>query len=222
MRTSMAYFAGAGTVLAAIVGGVGGGLLIADIVSPKSPKQELSRLERHVAQQPIPAAATPSEPVPYLSAPQPSAPGTTVAAAQEQPRPQTQTASAAPPAQPADAPQTKQAESQTKPAESPAKQAEAPAPKPAAPVAQPVAHELNATPDDALARARGGEVRRAEANRKFERRQQWTERRRYKQRQQQELIAVEEMVREDTEPRREYVAEPAKIEMPLIRLFGPE
>jgi hypothetical protein len=215
MRTSMAYFAGAGTVLAAIVGGVGGGLLIADIVSPKTPKQELSRLERHVAQQPIPAATTPSEPVPYLSAPQPSAPGTTVAAAPEQPRPPTQTASTAPPAQPADA-------SQTKPAESPAKQAEAPAPKPAAPVAQPVAHELNAAPDDALARARGGEVRRAEGNRKFERRQQWTERRRYKQRQQQELIAVEEKVREDTEPRREYVAEPAKIEMPLIRLFGPE
>jgi hypothetical protein len=222
MRASMAYFAGAGTVLAAIVGGVGGGLLIADIVSPKSPKQELSRLERHMSQQPIPAAATPSEPVPYLSAPQPSAPGTTVAAAQEQPQPQTQTASAAPPAQPADASQTKPAESQTKPAESPAKQAEAPAPKPAAPVAQPVAHELNAAPDDALARARGGEARRAEASRKFERRQQWTERRRYKQRQQQELIAVEEKVREDTEPRREYVAEPAKIEMPLIRLFGAE
>jgi hypothetical protein len=215
MRASMAYFAGAGTVLAAIVGGVGGGLLIADIVSPKTPKQELSRLERHVAQQPIPAATTPSEPVPYLSAPQPSAPGTTVAAAQEQPQPQTQTAATAPPAQPADASQAKQAES-------PAKQAEAPAPKPAAPVAQPVVHELNAVPDDALAKARGGEVRRAEANRKFERRQQWTDRRRYKQRQQQELIAVEEKVREDTEPRREYAAEPAKIEMPLIRLFGPE
>src|SRR6202521_2596595 len=96
MHASMAYFAGAGTVLAAIVGGVGGGLLIADIVSPKTPKQELSRLERHVAQQPIPAATTPSEPVPYLSAPQPSAPGTTVAAAPEQPQPQTQTASTAP------------------------------------------------------------------------------------------------------------------------------
>jgi len=215
MRASMAYFAGAGTVLAAIVGGVGGGLLIADIVSPKSPKQELSRLERHMSQQPIPAAATPSEPVPYLSAPQPSAPGTTVAAAPEQPQPQTQTASTVPPAQPANASQTKQAESA-------AKQAEAPAPKPAAPVAQPVVHELNAAPDDALARARGGEVRRAEANRKFERRQQWTERRRYKQRQQQELISVEEKVREDAEPRREYVAEPVKIEMPQIRLFGPE
>ena len=215
MRASMAYFAGAGTVLAAIVGGVGGGLLIADIVSPKTPKQELSRLERHVAQQPIPAATTPSEPVPYLSAPQPSAPGTTVAAAPEQPQPQTQTASTAPQAQRADAPQTKQAES-------PAKQVEAAAPKPPVPVAQPVVHELNAAPDDALAKARGGEVRRAEGNRKFERRQQWTERRRYKQRQQQELIAVEEKVREDTEPRREYVAEPAKIEMPLIRLFGPE
>ena len=46
MRASTAYFAGAGTVIAAIVAGVGGGLVIADMISPKSPKQgtELSRL----------------------------------------------------------------------------------------------------------------------------------------------------------------------------------
>src|SRR3979409_2737950 len=51
MRASMAYFAGAGTVIAAIVGGVGGGLLISDMISPKSPKQaaELTRLERRRA-----------------------------------------------------------------------------------------------------------------------------------------------------------------------------
>ena len=36
MRASTAYFAGAGTVMAAIVGGIGGGLLFADMVSPKS------------------------------------------------------------------------------------------------------------------------------------------------------------------------------------------
>ena len=34
MRASMAYFAGAGTVIAAIAGRVGGGLLIADMVIP--------------------------------------------------------------------------------------------------------------------------------------------------------------------------------------------
>ena len=55
MRASMAYFAGAGTVIAAIVGGVGGGLLIADMISPKSPKQaaELTRLERRMSPEPI-------------------------------------------------------------------------------------------------------------------------------------------------------------------------
>ena len=34
MRTSTAYFAGAGTVVAAIVAGLGGGLLFANIVHP--------------------------------------------------------------------------------------------------------------------------------------------------------------------------------------------
>jgi hypothetical protein len=54
--------------------------------------------------------------------------------------------------------------------------------------------------------------------RKLERRQQWAERRR--QRQQQELRAVE--IREDTEQRQVFAAEPVRSEMPLIRLFGPE
>src|ERR1700687_3306419 len=78
MRASMAYFAGAGTVIAAIVGGVGGGLLIADMISPKSPKQELTLLERRTPP-PIQAAAGPSEPVSYLAPPQPSASGAAAA-----------------------------------------------------------------------------------------------------------------------------------------------
>jgi hypothetical protein len=214
MRASMAYFAGAGTVIAAIVAGIGGGLLMANIISPKTPKQELTRLERNVSPSPIPAAATPSGPVPYLAAPQPSAPGATVAAAAAQPQAQTEAASVPAPAQSADTSQARQAEA-------PARQVEVPAPQPAAP-AQPVVHEQAAAPDDAPAKARGGEVRRAEGNRRFERRQQWTERRRYKPRQQEELIAVEEKVREETEPRRAFASEPVKTEMPLIRLFGPE
>src|SRR5712671_3970695 len=72
MRASMAYFAGAGTVIAAIVGGVGGGLLIADMISPKSPKQgvEQTRLERRMSPEPIAAANAPAEPVQYLDASQ--------------------------------------------------------------------------------------------------------------------------------------------------------
>ncbi len=72
MRASMAYFAGAGTVIVAIAGGVGGGLLIADMVSPKSPKQgvEQTRLERRMSPEPIPAANEPAEPVQYLAASQ--------------------------------------------------------------------------------------------------------------------------------------------------------
>jgi hypothetical protein len=212
MRTSLAYFAGAGTVLAAIVGGVGGGLLIANIVSPQAPKQEMTLLERRMSHEPIKAAASPTESVPSL--PQPSAASATVAATPAPPPPpaQTQNANAPMPALQADVSQTRQEES-------PAKQAQ-----PAAAAAQPVMREQAAAPDDAVAKSRGGEARRVEDTRKSrtERRQQWTERRRYKPRQEQELIAVEEKVREETEPRRQLAAEPARIEMPQIRLFGPE
>jgi hypothetical protein len=213
MRTSMAYFAGAGTVITAIVAGVGGGLLMANMVSPKTAKQgtEMSVLERRMSHEPIKAAAGPSEPVP-VAAPQPSVLAAAVATAP--PQAQTGTANASTPAQPADTSQTQAA--------TPTSQAETPAPQPAAPAAQPVVREQAAAPDDGLAKARGGEARRAEGNRRFERRQQWTERRRYKPRQQQELIAVEEKVREDTEPRRAFVAEPARTELPRIHLFGPD
>jgi type IV secretory pathway VirB10-like protein len=211
MRASTAYFAGLGTVILAIVGGVGGGLMMADIVSPKSPKQgaEMTRLEQRTSPRPIPAAATPLEPVPYLAAPQPSAPATTVATApaQPQPQPQTEPANAAPaPAQRADA--------------SAAAPVESPAPQPAA--QPPVAQQQAAVPGDALAKVRDADIKRAEDRRRAEqqRRQQWADKRR--QRQQQELREVEEKVREDTESRQAYTSEPVRMELPQIRLFGPE
>jgi hypothetical protein len=207
MRASTAYFAGAGTVVMAIVAGVGGGLLIADMISPKSPKQgtEMTRLERRMSPEPVQAAPGPSEPVQYLAAPQLSALGAAVAAA------------------PAQA-QTEAGNSQSagaQPAETAAAaQPDAPAPQAATPAAQPVAHEQAAAPENALAKARDAEMKRAVEKRKLERRQQWAEKRR--QRQQQELRAVEERVREETGPTQVFAAEPVRIEMPQIRLFGQE
>ena len=73
MRASTAYFAGAGTVVAAIVGGIGGGLLFADMVSPKTPKQELTRLEQRMSAQPIQVKSG-SEPAANPAAPPPLPP----------------------------------------------------------------------------------------------------------------------------------------------------
>jgi hypothetical protein len=187
----MAYFAGAGTVIAAIVGGVGGGLLIAEMVSPKSPKQgvEQTRLERRTSPAPIAASSAPSEPVQYLSASQLPPSG---AAAEPVPAPA-------------------QAEPQTA----------AQAPQPAAAAVQPVTREQTAAADDAAARTRDGDSRRAVEKRRGERHQHWADRRRHQPRQEQELQAGDERGREEIEPRREFAPEPERATR-VIRLFGPE
>jgi hypothetical protein len=204
MRASTAYFAGAGTVLAAIVAGLGGGLVIADMISPKSPKQgtETSRLERRMSAEPIQAAAGASEPVQYLAAPRLSAAAAPVAAVPPQIQAQAETSNSgstrAQPAiaQPAAAAQPAVSDTQT----------------PAA-AARPAVREQAAAPEDAFAKAREAEAKRAMEKRRAERQRQWAEKRR--QRQQQELRAVEQRVREDTEPR-QFAAQPQ------FRLFGSE
>jgi hypothetical protein len=205
MRASMAYFAGAGTIIAAIAGGVGGGLLIADMVSPKSPKQgvEQTRLERRMSPEPIAAANAPAEPVQYLAASQ--IPPSGVAT------------------EPVPAPAQKQADNSVSKAPQPVDAAAAPQPaaQPAAPAVQPVAHEQTAAADDAVARMRDADSRRAVEKRRSERHQQWTERRRRPQRQERDLQAVEERVREETEPRQEFAPEPERATR-IIRLFGVE
>jgi hypothetical protein len=202
MRASTAYFAGAGTVIAAIVAGVGGGLVIADMISPKSPRQgtEMTRLERRMSAEPIQAAPGPSEPVQYLATPQLSAAVAPLAAAPAQARAEAGN-SGSTRAQPAIA----------QPAVSDAQAATS--------VAQPAAREQTAAPENALAMARAAEAKRAMERRRAERRQQWAEKRR--QRQQQELRAVEQTVREDTEPR-QFAAEPVRMQTPQFRLFGSE
>src|SRR5712691_9902647 len=70
MRTSMAYLAGAGTVVITMAAGIGGGLVIGNIMSPQAPKQELSKLERRGATETPPSTKDPLVPVPYLAATQ--------------------------------------------------------------------------------------------------------------------------------------------------------
>ena len=62
MRTSTAYFAGVGTVVAAVVAGLGGGMLISNIVSPHAPKIEMSKLELRMSEKPIQATNVSPEP----------------------------------------------------------------------------------------------------------------------------------------------------------------
>jgi hypothetical protein len=218
MRTSMAYFAGAGTVIVAIVAGLGGGLLIANTVNPKPDKQgtEVSLMERRKASQPVAVKVGPSEPVQYLAAPSLPAPGTTVAPVAAQPAPQTEAVNSAPSAA---LPAVTAATPTAQPAAAPAER-----PKPVAQEKRPAAAE------DAFAKAqeadikRDADVKRLVDKRKAERerRQQWADKRRYQQRQEHELREVEDKVREETEPRRQSAIEPVRVEMPRIQLFGAE
>jgi hypothetical protein len=190
MRVSTAFFVGAGTVVVAIAAGLGGGLLLGNIMSPQQPKHpssEVTRLEQRAAPQPIPAMAGASQPVPYMAAPQIA--NTVSEQASQQPQ-QAAPQQAQPHVQEAS---TKSAES-TKPERSAAVQ-------PAA-VQPPANTQPTAAPEDSYARARDADLkRRAEDRRKAERRQQWADKRKSRERQGDDLDSVEASVREATEAR---------------------
>ena len=221
MRISMAYFAGVGTVVAAVGAGLGGGYLAANIASP--PTQAVSKLERRMSAEPITVSTAPVERVPHVAAAAATNPAP--APAQEQPQTQTPTQAAAPSTNvPPAEEKTVNTVAAVQPVQSP--------PQPSKPVEQ--ADEKTAGPRDVFARARDADIKRADAEkRRAERRQQWADKRRLKQpRGEQELEAVEERVREVTEPRRIRIreegeprgmfAEPARSETRGIRLFGQD
>jgi hypothetical protein len=229
MRTSMAYFAGVGTVVVAIAAGLGGGLLFANIVSPHSPKAEMTKLERRMSPEPIPAANAPAEPVPYLAATQPPSAGPAVAAVPmqaEQTQPQTEAANRTPAGvQPAE--QTAANQPTAKPQDLPKQQDILK--QSSAPAEQSATREPAAKPEEAFAKAREADIKRATEKRKAERRQQWVDRRQLQRREDQELQEVERKVREDTESRdfseqpvRALTERPVRIEMPRMRLLGQD
>jgi len=203
MRATSAFFAGVGTVAVAIGAGLGGGLLLGEIMSPQQPKypsSEVTRLEQRGSPQ-IQAANGASQPVPYLPSTQAAA---TVAEPQSQPQqPQSQPQQQAqPPAQQASAKpaEPKQAEPNVNTKSEPP----AAAPQPLASTEPPAARD-RAAPEDANARARDADLkrdgRRADDRRKAERRQQWAERRKWRRDGDDDLSDVEASVRQATESR---------------------
>jgi hypothetical protein len=227
MRTSMAYFAGAGTVVIAIAAGLGGGLTIANIVSPRASNQEMTKLEQRMqadrALDPVKDTNQPSQPPSYLAATRPAAGSTVVQPPVQNPQPsQTEASNPTPqPAQPA-------AQSETTAVNNAAaKPAEASPPKPSTSTVQGNSDQQASTSQDAMAKARDADLKRLAEKRKADRRQQqWADRRRYREPRERDLRDVEQSVREDTEPRytepRYFVGEPARAESPQIRLFGPD
>lgn len=226
MRTSMAYFAGAGTVVIAIAAGIGGGLTIANIVSPHASNQEMTKLEQRRqadrALDPVKDTNQPSQPMSYLAATQPAA-GSTVAQPPVQNSQASQTEASNP------APQSAQPAAQsdmTAANNAAAKPAEASPAKPSTSTVQGNPDQQASTSQDAMAKARDADLKRLAEKRKADRHQQWADRRRYREPREQEMHNVEQSVREDTEPRyaepRYFVGEPARAESPQIRLFGPD
>lgn len=207
MRTSTAYFAGVGTVIVAVSAGLGGGYLAANITSP--PSQTVSKLERRMSAEPISVSTAPAEPVPRVVATNPAS-----APAQEQLQQQPQTAAATPSVNSAPAEEkTANNAAAAQPVRSP--------PQPAKSTEQ--AEEKADAPRDAFARARDADIKRADAEkRRAERRQRWADKRRFRQPREQDLEAVEAKVREETEPRQFFAAEPVRIETPRIRLFDQD
>ena len=231
MRTTTAFFAGAGTIAIALAAGLGGGLLISNIVSPHAPRHgaELNKVERRTAD-PIPAAKAASESSSYIEATQAAAtkPVTVSPAPQapsqeaQQQQAQTQQANATP----APVPQAAAQPADRQPARNANSTAPVSNPQPLATSPQTAARDPSATTDNAFARARDADVkrelRRAEEKRKAERRQQWVEKRRYRGRGDDELRDVEQKVREETNSPRIFAAEPVRSETPPIRVFGAD
>lgn len=181
MRASTAYFVGAGSIVAAIAIGLGGGIVAGNIMHPIAPKQGPDTGK--MAQRAEPAATTtatnaPSEHVQYLTGSQTF--GGLIAApvqAQDEAKPdvkpdaQATQANAEPPAPPPP---------QTTVAVEPPKPSPASPPHVAKPVEQQASTEPASAPDNAYAKARDSDVKRtATERRRAERRERWAERRHY-------------------------------------------
>ena len=230
MRTSTAYFAGLGTVVVAVVAGLGGGYLAANIVNPHEPG--VSKLERRMSATPLPAAA-PSEPVRIaattVAATNPIAASPVAAPPQTEPQQTAASQASAPQASALQTPPKSEPQTTASNAATPAEEKTAnnaprsvqPAPaKPAEQASEKLILEKTAAPQEAFARARDADIKRAAVEkRRAERRQRWEERRRFRQPREQELEAVEEKVREVTEPRHAFAVERVRTESPRIRLF---
>ena len=226
MRASTAYFVGAGTIVAAIAIGLGGGIVAGNIMNPVSPKQgpDTSKIAQRADAKPATTDA-PSERLQYLTGSQ--AFGAMVAApAQAEAQPEAKSEAAKPGTQATKAnaeppaPQPSQAA-----AVEPPKPAPPSPPQVAKPAAQQASTEPSLSPDSAYAKARDSDVKRATSERRrTERRERWAERRYYESREPRGMRDrtdwddVARNIREDSDAR--DVSSRPRGGVPQIRLFG--
>ncbi|MET4211526.1 hypothetical protein [Bradyrhizobium sp. LA2.1] len=224
MRASTAYFVGAGTIVAAIAIGLGGGIVAGNIMNPVAPKlgPDTSKMaQRAEAAKPAMTDA-PSERLQYLTGSQ--AFGAMIAApAQAKAEPaKSDTQASHANAEPS-APQPSQAAA----AEPPKPAAPASPPQVARPAEQQASTEPPSSPDNAYAKARDSDVKRAASERRrMERRERWAERRHYDPREPRGMRDrtdwddVARNIREDSDAR--DVASRPRGGLPQIRLFGSD
>lgn len=210
MRASMAYLAGAGTIVVAIAIGLGGGLIAGNIMNPQLPKQATatSKLERRPSTEAVgvSAAAAPassggqdamaaSDPVPYLAETRRAGFGAVLASNGAQGNSAQGRASATDDHNAADASSGQAARGD-----------------------QQGTAEKATSPEDAYAKARDSDARREAAERRrAERRQRWAERHRRDRQQPTDWSDVDRRVREDADSR-DYGR--SGYGLPQVRLFG--
>jgi len=229
MRASTAYFVGAGTIVAAIAIGLGGGIVAGNIMNPIAPKQgpDTGKMAQRAEVAAKPAMTNaPSERVQYIAGSQTfgaviAAPAQARDDAGPEAKPETQTtqANAQPSAEPP-APQPSQAA-----AVEPPKPAPAAPPQNAKPVVQQASTEPPSSPENAYAKARDSDVKRAASDRRrIDRRERWAERSRYESREQRSMRDrtdwddVARNVRADSDAR----DVPGRSRGPRIMLFGAD
>ena len=228
MRASTAYFVGAGSIVAAIAIGLGGGIVAGNIMHPIAPKQgpDTSKMAQRAESSATPATTNaPSERVQYLTGSQsfgatsaPPAQAPSDAKSEAKPDAQTTQATAEPAAPPP--PRTTAAVEPPKPVPASPPQATKPAEQQA--LTEPAPSSDNAY---AYAKARDSDVKRAASERRrAERHQRWAERRRYEPRDarggrdQTDWDDVARNVRADTDTREVVVSRPRG----GLRLFGDD
>lgn len=245
MRASTAYFVGAGTIIAAIAIGLGGGIVAGNIMNPVSSKQgpDTSKMAQRAESAGAPAATNASsERVNYITGSQ--AFGAMIATpAQAEAKPeiakpeaakpdaakpgaQPVQANAAPPAPPpsqaaAVDPPKEQVKEQVKPVIASSQ-------RPATPAEQQASADPTASPENAYAKARESDAKRAASERRrIERRERWAERRHYYDareprgmRDRTDWDDVARNVREDSDAR-DYGGR-SRSGFPQIRLFGSD
>ncbi|MDH2342891.1 MULTISPECIES: hypothetical protein [unclassified Bradyrhizobium] len=232
MRASTAYFVGAGTIVAAIAIGLGGGIVAGNIMNPVSPKQgpDTSKMaQRADAAKPATTNA-PSERLQYLTGSQ--AFGAMVAAPEQAESKSEAKSEPKSEAAKLDT-QTTQANAEPPPPQPSQAAAMEQSPAPASPpqVAKPAEQQASTGPsssiDNAYAKARDFDVKRAASERRrMERRERWAERRHYDPRESRGMRDrtdwddVARNIREDSDAR--DVSSRPRGGFPQIRLFGPD